>query len=160
MLRRLLEGSKYLAIIAVIFSVINAVGLLLLGAYKAVKAYLLLFGIGAEDGAMSPGIYIVESIDTFLVALVMLVLAAGITSLFLIGKDQEENPLPSWMQVNSFLELKLMLWEAVILVLVVAFLVHVSVQADNPKWTLLILPLSILLLTVGLAVMNKFGRHD
>ncbi len=149
---------RYLAAVAVLFFILNGIALMAVGVYKSFHAYqVLLAGMPWEPGK-GPGIYIVESIDTFLVAMVLFVLAVGLAELFLV-KDDEKNalPIPSWMKVKSFLELKLLLWEAVLTVLVVAFLGHAASQTEELHWEILILPASILMLAVSLFIMKKIS---
>jgi len=149
---------RYLAVVAVLFFILNGIALLALGAYKSFHAYqVMLAGMPWEPGK-GPGIYIVESIDTFLVALVLFVLAVGLGELFLVSDDEKNAlPIPSWMKVKSFLELKLLLWEAGLTVLVVAFLGHAASQAEELHWEVLILPASILMLAVSLFIMKKMS---
>ncbi len=65
------------------------------------------------------------------------------------------------MKVKSFLDLKLLLWEAVLTVLVVVFL-GLATKTEDLRWEVLILPASILMLAISLlASMKKIsGGHD
>lgn len=154
---------RYLAVIVILFSIVNAIALLVLGVYEAFHAYRdILAGPPWKQGG-GPGISIVYSIDIFLVAMVLIVLAVGVGELFIIPEDKSDDlPIPSWMRIKSFLELKLLLWEAVLTVLVVAFLGHVVAQGEVLNWETIILPASILLLAVSLFIMKKIsgGMHQ
>ena len=64
------------------------------------------------------------------------------------------------MKVKSFLDLKLLLWEAVLTVLVVVFL-GLATKTEYLRWEVLILPASILMLAISLFIMKKIsGGHD
>jgi len=161
-LTRFLVRFRYLAAVAVLFCLLNGIALLAVGVYKSFYGYkILMEGMPWEPGK-GPGIKLVESVDVFLAALVFIVLAIGLAELFLI-RDEEKDALqlPSWMKVRSFLDLKLLLWDAVITVLVVAFLGHVAAQVQDLQWEILMLPASILLLSVSLFIMKKIsgGHH-
>jgi len=160
-LMRFLLKLRYLVVVAMVFSILNGIALLGLGAYKSIKSYqVLLAGTPLQSGK-GPGIQLVESVDVFLAALVLIILGIGLAVLFLIRDEEQDSlHLPSWMKVKSFLELKLILWEAVLTVLVVAFLGHAAVQAQDLHWEILILPASILMLAVSLFIMKKIsGDH-
>lgn len=158
-LMQFLLKLRYLVIVAMVFSILNGIALLGLGVYKSIKSYQAL--LAPWESGEGPGIMLVESVDVFLAALVLIILGIGLAVLFLIrdeGKDSLQ--IPSWMKVKSFLELKLILWEAVLTVLVVAFLGHAAVQAEDLHWKILILPASILMLAVSLFIMKKIsGGH-
>ncbi|MGO9378251.1 MAG: YqhA family protein [Dissulfurispiraceae bacterium] len=153
---------RYLAAVAVLFSVLSGMALMAIGVCESVHAYqIILAGIPWESGK-HPVQQIGESIDTFLVALVLIVLALGLTELFLVGDDEKDACLiPSWIRVKSFLELKLLLWEVVLTVLVVAFLGQALGQAEDLHWEVMILPASILMLAISLFIMKKIsgGHH-
>jgi uncharacterized membrane protein YqhA len=158
LLERLL-GIRYLAAVAELFSLISGAALLALGVYKFFRAYTVILGgvpVGSEKG---PGILILESIDVFLAALASLVLALGLAQLFLVSDDRRDAlQIPSWMKVRSFLELKLLLREVVLTVLVIAFLGYVASHVEVLHRETLILPASILMLSVSLYIMKKIAR--
>lgn len=153
---------RYLVIVAMVFSILNGIALLGLGAHRSIKSYQALLAEGPVTPGEEPGIMLVESVDIFLASLVLIILGIGLAVLFLIPDEKKDSlKIPSWMKVKSFLELKLILWEAVLTVLVVAFLGHAAVvQAEDLNWKILILPASILMLAVSLFIMKKIsGGH-
>ena len=140
---------RYLAIIAVVILLVHAVGLLGLAMYRTYEAYHAAFQGGAEAGHVRPGIPIAESVDAALFALVLIVLALGTVSLYVTG-DVADPRIPAWMRVRSLSELKTLLWEAILLVLVMAALTSIMANTDHLGWDLLILPVAVLVLAAGL----------
>ena len=152
---------RYLAVVAVLFCILNSIAFLALGVYESFHAYQVIVTGMSWNEAKSAGVSIVESIDTFLVALVLIILALGLTELFLVSDERRDAlPIPPWMKVKSFLDLKLLLWEAVLTVLVVVFL-GLATKTEDLRWEVLILPASILMLAISLFIMKKIsGGHD
>jgi uncharacterized membrane protein YqhA len=147
---------RYLATVVVAVLLIHAVGLLALGVFRAFEAYEL-FASGREwAGSDRPGIRIAESVDALLFSLVLIVLASGTASLFLRPGGHEIDPrVPAWMRVESISELKALLWEAILMVLVVATLTSIISHMETLHWGLLILPAAILLLSLSLFLARR-----
>jgi uncharacterized membrane protein YqhA len=147
---------RYLAVVVVLVLLVHAIGFLALGVFRSIEAYQLIAAGGEWTGANRPGIHLAESVDSLLLALVLIVLAMGTASLFLRpdGRAVDER-VPEWMRVESISELKALLWESILVVLVVAALTSIIAQLDHPTWELLVLPAAILLLSVGLCLARR-----
>ena len=142
---------RYLAAVAVLVLMVHTVGLLALGVYRAYEAYDLMTSGREWSGLDRPGIRIAESVDALLFALALIVLACGTASLFLRPGGREIDPrVPAWMRVESISELKALLWEAILVVLVVGSLTSLVAHPDHLHWELLVQPVAILLLSVSL----------
>jgi uncharacterized membrane protein YqhA len=139
---------RYLAVVAVVILLIHAIGLLGLAIMRTYEAYQLALQGGLAAGQQRPGIPIAESVDAALFALVLIVLALGTVSLYLGGEG--DTRIPAWMRVRSLSELKTLLWEAILLVLVMAALTSIMANTDHPGWDLLVLPAAVLILAAGL----------
>ena len=120
-----------------------------------VKGIYLIFMEGLTSEA-KPGVYILEAVDVFLMALVFLIFAIAIIKLFvpdahniMIVKNLK------WLRVRNFTELKMLLWEAVTVTLVVFFLTSYIHDADHVSWKAIILPCAILLLSISYFIMKK-----
>ena len=105
-----------------------------------------------------PGLLILESLDMFLVALVFMVFSIGITMLFLpkSGNKLREH-VPQWMNINNFMELKLILWEAILTALIVFFVSDVfkQTEAGHIGKELMYIPVAILVLSLSIYVLRK-----
>lgn len=147
--------TRFLVLAIILFTIINAVVFVAMGIYTSVEG-IIGFVKGELNSVSRPGLKILESLDIFLVALVFLIFAMGIGKLFL-AFDQEDQKfkLPKWLDINSFTELKLLLWEAVLTTLVVYFVSDVVKQEGSYTWELLVLPASILLLSISIFILKK-----
>ena len=136
---------KYLALIVSILLLISGILAISLGAIRLVEAILQLLGI--HEG--KPGIHLIESVDTLLFALVILVLAGGIFKLF-IGNEHTFKESAIFSKLNSFMDLKVLLWETLLLTLTVWCALSFFVDPEMQNYEQLILPVSILLLALAL----------
>ncbi|HKJ47436.1 MAG TPA: YqhA family protein [Christiangramia sp.] len=159
MLDKLLK-LRYLVVIIVFFTFLNSLVLIFLAARKSVHAYGILF-FDVEGEKPAP-VEILESIDLFLIALVFLIFSLGLTKLFLgrLVGDEDETRLPKWLRIKNFLELKMLLWQTILVSLVILFVDVVFQNQEEMSWELLIVPLAILILATSMAVINKFEHHD
>lgn len=108
-------------------------------------------------------ISVIEGLDRFLIAIVLLYFAYGVYSLFLHPERSErELALPDWLKVKSIGQLKQVVAEVIIVVLFVLFL-RVALQAFlspsavfewNQIATLLVLPVSVCLLAFALRMVQ------
>jgi uncharacterized membrane protein YqhA len=147
---------RYLATVVVLVLLVHAAGLLALGVFRAYEAYELAMSGREWVGSDRPGIHIAESVDALLFSLVLIVLSCGTATLFLRPGGQEVDPrVPKWMRVESITELKALLWESILVVLVVGALTSLTAHMDNLHWNLLVLPVAILLLSVSLFLARR-----
>lgn len=153
---------RYLAIIINLFVVINTVALIVLGVVRTGKTILHMFteGFGRHgEGEFAPGAELAESLDIFLIALVFLVFTVGINVLFIRHNDQKFiDSIPEWMRVKNFAQLKFLLMEAIITTTFVMFVSAFVKFIDTLDWRFILIPASILLLSVSLKLL-KSGKH-
>ena len=148
--------ARYLATVVVLVLLVHSVGLLGLGVYRAYEAYEIMTSGHEWAGSDRPGVRIAESVDALLFGLVLIVLACGTASLFLRPEGRGVDPrVPEWMRVENISELKALLWEAILVVLVVGALTTLISHMDQLRWEMLILPIAILLLSVGLYAARR-----
>ena len=123
MLASLLNGSRYMVIIAVLGSLAAAAALFIYGAAETVSvishtiAKMDISSKGAKQLALS----FIEIVDLFLLGTVLLMIALGLYELFIDNKLK----LPEWLQIRTFDDLKNKLVGVVLVVLAVLFLGHV-----------------------------------
>jgi uncharacterized membrane protein YqhA len=146
MLRRLF-AVRLITTLIVIFTLINSFALILVGAFLSVKGIIGIVrgGIGTEAHP----------------ALVFLIFAIGIAKLFHPGSDEElSGVVPSWLNIHNFGELKLVLWEAIMTTLVVLFAAEIVKHGGEFSWTMMVIPASILLLSVSMFVLKKSEEKE
>ena len=170
--RKVVVSTRYLTVIAVFGSLAGSVLMFLLGLFNIGKAFAEGISIPTEDdesfGAASV-ISVIEGLDRFLIAIVLLYFGYGVYTLFLHPEESEEGlALPRWLQVRQIGQLKQVVAEVIIVVLLVLFL-RLALQAfENPgieltlqrAATLLVLPISILLLSIALRFVELHPKPD
>ncbi len=90
---------------------------------------------------------VLEAVDAFLFGIVLVIFAYGIAIGFVFTLPEDYGRrLPNWMKVEGVGQLKATLAEVVIVVLIVIF-ARVVVEANGHfEWSMLVLPVSILLI--------------
>ena len=159
MLKFLLK-LRFLVAIIVIFTFLNSLILIFLAAKRSIHSYGIVF-LNFES-EKPPAVEILESIDLFLIGLVFLIFSLGLTKLFLgnLVDEEDEDKLPKWLRIRNFFELKILLWQTILVSLVVLFVDLLFQQEGEMDWNLLIVPVSILVLSISMAVIQKFEKHS
>lgn len=149
-------SARYLSLIAVIFSVLGAVLMFVIGAVTSVDAAVTYFG-GHEDEALSTDaalgatVELVSALDQFLLGLVLLVFAFGVYGLWGVANteawDEQRSRLhaPDWLDIKSVTDLKVKLIEVIAVLLAVLFLKGLLLNPDV-VWADLVTPLAVALL--------------
>lgn len=130
MLRRLLNASRYLVLIAVLGSLAAAAALFVYGIAETI-AVIVETAAKAEvssKGAKALALTFIEIVDLFLLGTVLLMIALGLYELFI----DDQLKLPEWLHIRTFDDLKNKLVGVVLVVLAVIFLGHV-VAWDGSK---------------------------
>ena len=161
MLRRILSSSRYLIIFAVLGAFIASVLLLVIGVLYEIRVISTapltdLTGKGAKLMVIS----LIEIIDLFLLGTGFYLIAVGLYELFI----DDQLPLPAWLAIHNFDDLKGKLVSIVIVVLGVTFLSQ-AVRWDGSQELLgygIAVGLVIAALTFFISVKNKKASpaHD
>jgi len=168
--RSIMLSSRYLTIMAVIGSLVSSILMFMLGLYDILMAFMhgLSHPIG-EASKGSPGalavIKVIEGLDRFLIAIVLLYFAYGVYSLFIrpeqaLQGGKEELALPSWLRVKEIGQLKQVVAEVIIVILFVLFL-RVALQLFQSEnmilnWSKILTLLTLPVCTVLLAIALRF----
>lgn len=146
---------RLITTIVVVFTVINAFAYVGIGVFTSIEAFIGIYN-GEVHTETRPGLKILESLDIFLIALVFLIFAIGIAKLFHPNSDETlSGIIPSWLNINNFTELKMILWEAILTTMVVMFASDIVKRDGKFDWTMLIIPGSIFLLSASMYVLKK-----
>ncbi|TLP70612.1 YqhA family protein [Maribacter sp. ACAM166] len=152
---------RYISWTAIIGSLLGSLLLFVAGALKTFNAFrVVLFNYIPEGKAhLHPAdiatTYLIKSLDTFLIALVLFIFAHGVYTLFISNKKYEdEKNVLKWIRTPNIGHLKNVLAEVIVIILFVKFLEVVFVNIDNLKWEIVILPISIVLLALGLKFLS------
>ena len=141
--------------VTVVVTFINSIFFIVNGVKHAYHGYEEVL-TGEEHGR--PGLHFVESLDAFMVSLVFLIFSLGIMRIF-THYHTEDDKLPAWLRINSFIELKVLLWETILVTLVILTVSVLVTNLHELKWELLILPCITLILSLSLYLMKKGSGH-
>jgi uncharacterized membrane protein YqhA len=157
---------------AVVGSLAGSILMFFLGLYDIFLAFERGLTAMAEDLAEgSPGalavINVIEGLDRFLIAIVLLYFAYGVYSLFIrpeeaLHESKEELALPGWMRITEVGQLKQVVAELIVVIIFVLFL-RVALQVFQSSdlslnwqqiFTLLLLPACTTLLGIALKLIE------
>lgn len=152
---------KFIIGIPVVTSFIIAIIFLGLGVYET--------GLGIEgiikgqvytDAA--PGLKLVKSLDLFLIGFLFLIFSIGFSQLFIPKPSKLMNIMdritPSWLRVENFTQLKIILWDTVLTTLVVMFIEDIVSANGEYVWELMVIPISIVLISFSRHLLKKGKR--
>ena len=119
---RFISRTRYMVIIAVIASLVEAAMLFLFGAVRAAGIIAGTIGaLGDAKGTKAFAIGSVEIADFFLIATALYIIGVGLYELFIRDLD-----VPAWLSISSLEELKQRLISVIVVALAVAFLARVA----------------------------------
>lgn len=145
-------------IVSIIALLVFAAGVTftVLGGYDFVTAFSH-WRAGHDTGILI-GINLMHAVDLFLIAIVFFVLSIGILILFNNTDETFLSKLPEWLRIKDFLQLKVILWEAILTTLVVSYLAGLAerkIEGIEINLQSLIIPGAILLLALSLFFLKK-----
>lgn len=152
---RYLFAVRYLNIVAVLSMLVGAAVMLLLGAYHVYEALYAI--IAPEHPAVNESmVYIVESLDNFILAFILFYFAYSVYFLFLTPEDDpaEKVHLPEWLRVQNLGEMKKTLLQVIVVALSLFWLRIVLIQTTEFQWTDLVLPASIVAIAGAVRIMK------
>jgi uncharacterized membrane protein YqhA len=116
----LFRSARHLVLIAVIGLLLASVGALVFAGVTTVSVIASAFAEGAfnAEGARAFSLELIELIDVFLLATVLLITAIGLYELFI----EPAIELPEWLSVSNLEQLKANLVAVVVVMLVILFL--------------------------------------
>lgn len=150
-----------ISILAIILFLAGIV-ITVLGGYEFVHAFGH-FSSGGDHMAGAMAIEILQSVDLFLIAVVLYVFSLGLLILFNNKPEQVLTVnLPNWLRVENFMQLKVILWEAILTTLVISHLAGIArirMAGGTLSEKSLIVPASILLIALALYFLKKGETH-
>lgn len=151
-MKKLIEGSKYLSLIAVVALLLVFVLALLWGVGKAVAAGVEIVSSYGQSSSVS--LLLIKVIDAFLIAIVLYLLAASIYRLFI-----DDVGLPARMVARNLPELKSKLSGIIVLVMAVHFVEALFEETQRPM-DLLWLGLATSAVAGALIAFSYLGGKD
>lgn len=154
---RFLFGVRYLNFIAVVSLLVGAAVMLVLGAYDVYEAlHAIIAPVRPE--ANESMVFIVESLDNFILSFILLYFAYSVYFLFLAPEEDpainKKISIPKWLRVQSLGEMKKTLLQVIVVALSLFWLRIVIIQTNEFQWTDLVLPASILAIAGAVRIMK------
>jgi uncharacterized membrane protein YqhA len=140
----------------------SGVVLTIMGGYDLVNVFTHFNAAEGEDISQLMIIGLLHAIDLFLIAIVFFVLSIGMMVLFVDPETSLPLKLPEWLRVKNFVELKIILWEAILTTMVVYYIAGLAEKKiKGVEITLhsLIIPGAVLLIALSLFFVKKEEKH-
>ena len=127
-MRQLFSAFRILISTIAVLVALAGVALTAIGIYEFVVALTHINGADKSHlvGLVATGL--LKSVDTFVMVIVFFVFALGIIILFQDPSRPFPINLPEWLRLKTFMQLKIILWEAILTTLVVSY---VAVLAEK-----------------------------
>jgi uncharacterized membrane protein YqhA len=143
-------------------AILGSLLMFLQGAYYLIEAAqtLILPGAISSNPVTVP---VLEAIDSFLFGVVLVIFAYGIAIGFVLPLPPGMGRrLPKWMKIQGVGQLKEILAQAVMVVLIVIFARIVVESGAIFQWNMLVLPISVLLIAIALRMigLRKVDKAD
>lgn len=148
---RLLEGTRYVALVGVVSLLLASVAAFGWGAIKTVDAAIVILSSYGKDPYIA--VLLIEIVDSLLIATALYVFAVSMYELF-IGK----LTLPDWMLAHDLHELKNKLGGVIILVMVVKFLERLVEWRD--AYTSLLFAIAVGIVSAAIVAMGYFSKRE
>lgn len=154
---------RYMTVLAVIAALLGAALLLIIGTTSVVEAFAFYLGLKpphvAGNEAKEAVVAVIESLDNFLLAFVLIYFSYSIYFLFVrdapaTEERREEIRMPAWLRVEDLGHMKRVLLEVILVLISVFFLKLVFTAQENLAWTVLILPITIVAIAVSLKLVH------
>lgn len=132
-----------------------------MGILRSYESWSAIIQNKVHDGVHYPGLWLLESLELFLIGMMFFIFSIGMAQLFLPNFDREkfQNHVPSWFQLDNFSQLKLILWETILTTLVVYTVTELVEASGDYDWNMLIIPAMILAISLALLILRFSERH-
>jgi uncharacterized membrane protein YqhA len=151
-MKTIIEKTKYIAILAVLALLVTSLATFLAGVLSAYKIISQVISSAGQDETISYSL--IKLVDTFLIAIVLYLLAVSIYELFIGDLD-----LPDWMVAHNLHELKAKLSSIIILVAAVIFLENL-IKKTGTAMDLFLTGLAVAAVSAALIAFSVLGKKD
>jgi uncharacterized membrane protein YqhA len=118
-MKAILRISRYVVVLAVVGCLVMFAAVTVFAAIAVGNAIIHFYDAGvALRGIAEVTVYAFKILDLFLIGTILYIVALGLSALFL----DAEAALPRWFKVRELQDLKVILSQSVVVVMVVAFL--------------------------------------
>lgn len=131
--------------------VLDAIVLVIRGGMETFEAYRTALYHPEVERPLLPAL---EAIDMFFMAIALFIVAVGLSQLFLGDLPFLKNVSFAWLRIESFGQLKLLLWDTFLVTMLVLFVTRL-VSAHTFGWEMLVMPIAIALLTFSSFLLKQ-----
>jgi len=145
---------RYVFLLVSAFSFVSALYFIGVGIVETVHAFQALFSSVDSGKWANPGVTLFEALDRFLISVLFYIFGVGMIKLFMpeLFRDAE---LPRWLDIRDIKELKVLLWETVLVTLMVLSVTELVSKKGELTWNALIMPSIIAVLSLSLFLMRS-----
>ena len=162
-MKNVFNALKFFISIIALLVLASGVVLTMLGVYDFIMAIVGQDYGDAHNLARSMAIGLLKSVDLFLIAIVFFVFALGILVLFHSAEQPFPIKLPEWLRIKNFMQLKVILWEAILTTMVTSYLATLAeLRMNGSEITKmqLVVPAAILMISVSLFFLKKGEKEE
>ena len=147
-----LWSTRFVIVVVVASLLISSLAAFYVGVSSTIEAFASIWHTQADGVAVNANevtVYLISSIDEFLLGIILIIIALGIYELFISKIDIIEGgslPYPAWLTFHSLEELKAVLTKVIIIILMVYFFKSVVMMKFDT-------PLNILFLAIGIVLI-------
>lgn len=149
---------RYILLVAVVFLLLSACAFIIVGSIHCLHGFVELARhdfLPTEEAR--PGLHLLEGLDAYMVALIFMIFGLGIARLFVFDKANVEG-LPAWLNIHDIKELKVLLWETILVTLVILCVTNLAKHPVR-SWEVLLFPGVILILSLALYFVRGKESH-
>ena len=165
---KILWNARFIVVLAVMASLLASIAVFIVGSYNMVRSVGSMFTkLSLDTGLLTEGTtvsitHIINVVDNFLLATVLLIFALGLYELFISKIDEIEDETnanrPTWLIIHNLDDLKEKLVKVIIMILIVTFYEKaVEIHWDSP---LNVLYLAVAIAFIALALLLLGIRED
>lgn len=155
-----LWSTRFITLIPVIFGIVSALGLMILGSVQMFDAFKPLidntYTVGYNKKIIAA---IVTAVDMYLIGIVMLIFSFGVYELFIskidVGRSSEQNNI---LQITNLDQLKNRILKVIIMVLIVTFFKEAISQQYNDPLNIVYFSLAILAASISAYFIAQKGK--
>ena len=157
-----LWNSRFIILVAVIALLCASLVAFYLGAMSTAEAFGEIIhahaqGVPVENNNVI--VYLISSIDEFLLGIIMIIISFGIYELFISKIDviegEEDSIYPRWLTFHSLEELKAVLTKVIVIIIMVYFFKSVVVLKFDTPLSILYLAIGIILIALANYLSHK-----
>ena len=159
---------RFVILIVVFALLTSSLAAFYLGVHSTIEAFGEITHSYQEERSLEANVvivYLISSIDEFLLGIVMIIIALGVYELFVSKIDFiDEGKLlyPKWLTFHSLEELKAVLTKVIVIILMVYFFKSVVMMEFDTPLSILYLAIGIILIALANYISHKphFGSGD